>query len=114
MCYCTVFALFYLNLRRVFCVKSLGGGGLIFGGAYFENFTVFTLTCFKKKCARDNPKGNMGYNQYTVSGTVAVEPTFFAFLEHFSQTYVQGFSCHSFNLTISSYVSVRMSRYREL
>ena len=25
MCYCTVFALLYLNLRRVFCAKSLGG-----------------------------------------------------------------------------------------
>ena len=44
MCYCTVFALLYLNLRRVFCAKSLGG--LIFGGAYFENFTVFILTFF--------------------------------------------------------------------
>ena len=26
------------------------------------------------------PKGNMGYNQYTVPDTVAVEPTFAAFL----------------------------------
>ena len=26
------------------------------------------------------PKGNMGYDQYTVPDTVAVEPTFFAFL----------------------------------
>ena len=26
------------------------------------------------------PKGNMGYNQYTVPGTVAFEPTFVAFL----------------------------------
>ena len=26
------------------------------------------------------PKGNMGYDQYTVSDTVAVEPTFVAFL----------------------------------
>ena len=26
------------------------------------------------------PKGNMGYDQYTVPGTVAVEPTFVAFL----------------------------------
>ena len=25
-------------------------------------------------------KGNMGYDQYTVPGTVAVEPTFVAFL----------------------------------
>ena len=26
------------------------------------------------------PKGNMGYDQYAVSDTVAVEPTFVAFL----------------------------------
>ena len=25
------------------------------------------------------PKGNMGYDQYTIPGTVAVEPTFVAF-----------------------------------
>ena len=41
------------------------------------------------------PKGNMGYDGYTVPDTVAVEPTFIAFLYH-SQTYVQGLSCHSF------------------
>ena len=33
-----------------------------------------------EKCARDNPAGNMGYDQYTVPDTVAVEPTFVAFL----------------------------------
>ena len=30
--------------------------------------------------ADDNPKGNMGYDQYTVPDTVAVGPTFNAFL----------------------------------
>ena len=34
----------------------------------------------KKYSARDNTKGNMGYDQYTVPDTVAVEPTFVAFL----------------------------------
>ena len=55
MCYCIVFALFYFEfegnfeympsgaciwrgeLSEGFCVTSLGG--LIFGGAYFRNFT---------------------------------------------------------------------------
>ena len=41
------------------------------------------------------PKGNMGYDQYTVPDTVAVEPTFVAFLYH-SQTYSHGLFCHSF------------------
>ena len=54
----TVFALFYLYLREIFQVQAPGGGaytwrgdltegflcyrfgGLIFGGAYFRNFTV--------------------------------------------------------------------------
>ena len=40
-------------------------------------------------------KGNMGYEQYAVPDTVAVEPTFVAFLSH-SQTYVHGLLCHSF------------------
>ena len=43
----------------------------------------------RKKCACDNPKGNMGYYQHTVPETIAVEPTFVAFLSH-SQTYVHG------------------------
>ena len=42
-------------------------------------------------------KGNMGYDQYAVPGTVAVEPTFVAFFE-ILQTYVHGLSCHSFKL----------------
>ena len=33
-----------------------------------------------EKCARDSPKGNMGYVQYTFPVTVAVKPTFVAFL----------------------------------
>ena len=33
-----------------------------------------------KKVHATIPKGNMGYDQYTVPGTVAVEPTFVAFL----------------------------------
>ena len=34
----------------------------------------------RKKCAREISKGNMGYDQCTVPYTVAVEPTFVAFL----------------------------------
>ena len=34
----------------------------------------------EKKVHATIPKGNMGYNQYTVPGTVTVEPTFVAFL----------------------------------
>ena len=39
------------------------------------------------------PKGNTGYDQYTVPDAVAVDPS--AFLQH-SQTYNHGLSCHSF------------------
>ena len=42
-------------------------------------------------------KGNMGYDQYTVPDTIAVEPTFVAFLSH-SQTYVHGLSYPSFKI----------------
>ena len=34
----------------------------------------------EKKMLATIPKGNMGYDQYTVSDTVAVKPTFVAFL----------------------------------
>ena len=42
-------------------------------------------TAISRKVVRKNvhatiPKGNMGYVQYTVPDTVAVEPTFVAFL----------------------------------
>ena len=62
MCYCTVFALFILNLKEIskYMYKPPGAynylegwltegllhneiGGLIFGGAYFWNFTVSLL-----------------------------------------------------------------------
>ena len=57
------------------------------------NLHYVTYTAISRKVVRKNvhatiPKGNMGYDKYTVPDTVAVEPTFFAFLEH-SQTYDQ-------------------------
>ena len=59
-----------------------------------------THTAISGKVVRKNvhatiPKGNMRYVEYTVPDTVAVEPTFVAFLYH-SQTYDHGLSCHSF------------------
>ena len=58
------------------------------------------VKAFSRKVVGENvhaiiPKGNMGYVQYTVPDTVAVESTFGAFLYH-SQTYVHGLSCHFF------------------
>ena len=60
MCYCTVFALFYFEFEGNFQEQVLGGlylegrfnggflalrvGVLIFGGAYFWNFTVYVQT----------------------------------------------------------------------
>ena len=42
-------------------------------------YSYFEKGC-RKKSARDNPEGNMGYDQYAVSDTVAIEPTFAASL----------------------------------
>ena len=58
------------------------------------------MQLFRERLSEKNvhatiPKGNMGYDQYTVPDTVAVELTVSAFLKH-SQTYVHGLSCHSF------------------
>ena len=46
---------------------------------------LYTATCISRKVVGKNmhatiAKGNMGYDQYTVPDTVAVEPTFAAFL----------------------------------
>ena len=46
-------------------------------------FSYFEKGC---QCAHDNSEGNMGYDQYTVPDTVAVEHTFVDFLQH-SQTW---------------------------
>ena len=63
------------------------------------------FTAISRKVARKKnehatiQKGNMGYYQYTVPDTVAVKPTFVAFLKH-SQTYVHCRSCQSFKFLI--------------
>jgi len=62
--------------------------GLIFEKLY-EPFVgtneILLHTSLSRKVVGKNvhgtiPKGNMGYDQYTVPETVAVEPTFIAFL----------------------------------
>ena len=52
---------------------------------------IYMYTAILRKVVGNNvhatiPKGNMGYDQYTVPDNVAVEPTFVDFLYH-SQTY---------------------------
>ena len=42
--------------------------------------TVISRKVVGKKVHASIPKGNMGYDQYTVSDTVAIEPTFAASL----------------------------------
>ena len=49
---------------------------------YGVRYMVHTAICIKvvgKTVHATIPKGNMGYDQYTVPDTVAVEPTFVAF-----------------------------------
>ena len=43
-------------------------------------YTAISRKVVGKKSAQTIPKGNMGYDQYTVPDTVAVEPAFVAFL----------------------------------
>ena len=62
-------------------------------------YSYFEKGCQKKNEHATIQKGNMGYYQYTVPDTVAVKPTFVAFLKH-SQTYVHCRSCQSFKFLI--------------
>ena len=43
-------------------------------------YTAILRKVVREKCARDIPKGNMGYDQYAVPDTVAVKLSFVAFL----------------------------------
>ena len=43
-------------------------------------YTAISRKVVGKNVHATIPKGNMGYDQYTVPDTVAVEPTFAAFL----------------------------------
>ena len=43
-------------------------------------YTAISTKVVGKTVHATIPKGNMGYDQYTVPDTVAVEPTFIAFL----------------------------------
>ena len=50
-----------------------------------NHLNPYLITAIARKVVRKNvhatiPKGNMGYVKYTVLDTVAVEPTFVAFL----------------------------------
>ena len=45
-----------------------------------SEFTAILRKVVGKTVHATNPKGNMGYNQYTVPDIVAVENTFVAFL----------------------------------
>ena len=47
---------------------------------FLFNIKLFRETVVGKNVLATIPKGNMGYVQYTVPDTVAVEPTFVAFL----------------------------------
>ena len=62
--------------------------------------SLLSYTAISRKVVEKNvhptiPKGNVGYDQYTVPDTVAVEPTFVKFTQHL-QTYVHDLSYHSF------------------
>ena len=50
------------------------------------NIQLFRERLSEKNVHATIPKGNMGYNQLTVSDTVAVEPSFVAFLYARKQT----------------------------
>ena len=52
---------------------------VLFSLLQLREYSYFEKSC-RKKCVRDNPEGNMAFAQYAVPDTVAVEPTFVAFL----------------------------------
>ena len=66
---------------------SAKAGDLLIAGVLGQQFffvislhTVISRKVVEKNVHATIPKGNMGYVQYTVPDTVAVEPTFVSFL----------------------------------
>ena len=64
---------------------------------------VFQYTAISRKVVEKYvpaaiPKGNMGYDQYTVPDIVAVEPTFIAFFLALANIYP--WPCHSFKIPL--------------
>ena len=55
-------------------------GFLAVAHATYISIQLFRERLSEKSVHTTIPKCNMGYDQYTVSDTVAVEPTFVAFL----------------------------------
>ena len=58
-------------------------------------YTAISRKVVGKNVHATVPRGNMGYDQYTVPDSVVVKTSFIAFLQH-AQTYVHGLLCHSF------------------
>ena len=66
-----------------------------------KELNILIYSYFEKRLSKKNvhatiPKGNMGYDQYTVLDTVAVEVTFAAFLRTCKWPLVSAVLCHSF------------------
>ena len=61
------------------------GANMVYYGRRTSGELLFLYTAISRKVVVKTvhatiPKGNMGYDQYTVPDSVAVEPTFVAFL----------------------------------
>ena len=59
--------------------RMLSDAHVVYGVSYMVH-TAISRKVVGKTAHATIPKGNMGYDRYTVPDTVAVEPTFVAFL----------------------------------
>ena len=71
------FHAYFSLLTRIKATRE-GGGGAGFEGTQ-QMFTAISRKVVGKTMHATIPKGNMGYDQCTFPGTVAVESTFVAF-----------------------------------
>ena len=69
--------IFCLLRQGIFNSRSIGATTFFF---VISLHTVISRKVVEKNVHATIPKGNMGYVQYTVPDTVAVEPTFVSFL----------------------------------
>ena len=67
-------------MARPVTLCDICSGNTLLAGPTFLRIQLFRERLSEKNVHATIPKGNMGYDQYIVPDTVAVEPTFVAFL----------------------------------
>ena len=83
---------------------------------FVAKYTAISRKVVGKNVYPTIPKGNVGYDQYTVPDTVAVDGTYFSCFPNLAlaNSYFHGLSCHSSQISLkNSELKTTHSTYRD-